>query len=92
MNINHILYLVSPFGLGMICYKFLNIPDGSFWFCVWLGCIASIFFFTKVIPPAQESKFEAIKDIGIKSAYEDKLKEQRPYSYIVGFHVLVFSV
>jgi hypothetical protein len=87
MNINHILYLVSPFGLGLICFKFVN---GNFWFCVGLGCIASVFTFTKLILPAQEQKFNAIKDIDIESAYKDKMSEQKPYSYIAGFHMLLF--
>jgi hypothetical protein len=92
MNINHILYLVFPFGVGLICHKFFDIPDADFWLFVWLGCIASLFIFTKLILPAQEQKFNAIKDIDIESTFKDKVSEQKPYSYIVGFHILLFFV
>ncbi|QEE50700.1 hypothetical protein FUA48_14270 [Flavobacterium alkalisoli] len=92
MNQNHIIYFVFPFGVGLLCHKFLQIPDTSIWFYIWLGCIASLFIFVKLILPAQEQKFDAIKDIDIESSFRDKMKEQKPYSYIAGFHMLLFFV
>lgn len=92
MNINHFLYLVFPFGVGLVCHKLFNIPNSDFWLFVWLGCIASLFIFTKLIMPSLEQKFDAIKDISIESAFKDKMKEQKPYSYIAGFHMLLFFV
>lgn len=90
MNINHLLYLVFPFGVGLLCHKIFNTPPGDFWLFVWLGCIASVFIFTKFILPAQEQKFNAIKDIDIESAYKDNMSEKKPYSYITGFHMFLF--
>lgn len=90
MNINHILYLVFPFGVGLLCHKIFNTPLADFWLFVWLGCIASLFIFTKFILPAQEQKFNAISQIDIESAFKDKMREQKPYSYIAGFHIVLF--
>lgn len=90
MNLNHILYLVFPFGVGLVALKVLNIPDTSYWFYVWLSCIASVFIFVKFILPYHEQKFNAISDIDFKGAFKDKNKEQKPYTYIVGFHMVVF--
>jgi hypothetical protein len=92
MKINHFLYLVFPFAVGLLCYKFLQMPDTSIWFYIWLACIASIFIFTKLILPAIEQKFDAISPIDYKGAFDEKNKEQKPYSYIAGFHVLLFFV
>ncbi|KGO78605.1 hypothetical protein Q763_17620 [Flavobacterium beibuense F44-8] len=90
MNINHILYLVFLFAVSLICHKLFNTPIADFWLFVWLGCIASLFIFVKLILPTQERKYNAIKDIDIESAFRDKMKEQKPYSYIAGFHMLLF--
>ncbi|RZJ76312.1 MAG: hypothetical protein EOO45_02730 [Flavobacterium sp.] len=90
MNLNHILYLVFPFGLGLVAHKFVDIPDTSYWFYVWLFCLSSVFIFVKMILPYHEQKFNAISEIDFKGAFDDKNREQKPYTYIVGFHMVVF--
>jgi len=92
MKLNHILYLVFPFGIGLICNKLLQINDNSIWFYIWLACIASLFIFVKLILPAIEQKFDAISPIDYKGAFNEKNREQKPYSYIAGFHMLLFFV
>ena len=90
MKMNHILYLVFPFVVGLVIDKFFHTEDTSIWLYIWLGCVASFFILTKIILPSQERKYNAISDIDIKSAYEQKMREQKPYSYITGVHMLLF--
>lgn len=90
MTLNQVLYLISPLGLALICYKLLNIPECSYWFYVWIFCLASIFTFVKFILPYHEQKFNAISEIDFEGAFEDKNKELKPYTYIAGLHMVVF--
>jgi hypothetical protein len=92
MKANHLIYLVSPFGIGALMQKILNIPDTSYWFYVSLLCIASVFFFVKFILPAIEQKFDAISPLDMKGAYEDKMSQQKPFSYVVGIHMATFVI
>lgn len=92
MNIKHFIYLIFPFVIGFIAGQILKIPDTSYWFYVWLLCIASVFIFVKGILPYHEQKFNAIKDIDIKNAFENKTNEEKPYTYIVGVHIVVFII
>ena len=92
MKTNHLIYLAFPFGVGALAHKFLNIPDTSYWFYVSLLCIASVFLFVKLILPAIEQKFDAIAPLDMKGAYEDKMSEQKPYSYVVGIHMATFVI
>ncbi len=90
MNAKHILYLVFPFAAGFIAQKVMKIPDTSYWFYVWLLCLASVFIFVKMILPYQEQKFNAINQIDYKGALDSKNSEEKPYAYIVGLHMVVF--
>lgn len=90
MNARHFIYLIFPFALGFVAYKVMKVPDASYWFYVWGLCLASVFIFVKLILPYQERKFNAINEIDYKGAMDDRNAEQKPYSYIVGFHMIVF--
>lgn len=90
MNAKHLLYLVFPFAVGFIAHKVMKIPDTSYWFYVWLLCLASVFIFVKMILPYQEQKFNAINAIDYKGALNEKNREEKPYTYIVGLHMVVF--
>lgn len=92
MKTNHLIYLIAPFGLGALAQKIMNIPDTSYWFYVSLLCIASLFFFVKLVLPAIEQKFDAISPIDIESAYKEKMNEQKPFSYVVGIHIATFFI
>lgn len=92
MKSNHLIYLASPFGIGALTQKIMDIPNTSYWFYVSLLCIASVFFFVKFILPAIEQKFDTISPIDMKGAYEDKMAEQKPYSYVVGAHMATFVI
>jgi hypothetical protein len=92
MKTNHFIYLAFPFAIGALMYKIMDIPDASYWFYVSLMCIASVFIFVKLILPAIEQKFDAISPIDMKGAYEDKMSEQKPYSYAVGAHMATFVI
>ena len=92
MNFQKILYTVFPFVIAFIAKQIITDLDTSYWFYVWLCCIVSIFIFVKFLIPHQEQKFNAISPIDFKSACDDKIKEQKPYSYIAGFHMLTFFV
>lgn len=89
MNINHLIYLIFPFGVAILAQEILNIPDTSYWFYVWVLCLVSIFIFVKMILPYFEQRFNAISPIDYKGAFQDKNKDQKPYTYIVGFHMAV---
>ncbi|NMH28058.1 hypothetical protein [Flavobacterium silvaticum] len=90
MNAKHILYLVFPFAVGFVAQMFMKIPDTSYWFYIWLLCLASVFIFVKMILPYQEQKFNAINSIDYKGAMDEKNREEKPYTYIVGLHMVVF--
>lgn len=90
MKANQVIYLIFPFVLGFIAQQVMKIADTSYWFYVWLLCLASIFIFVKIILPSQDRKFEAISGIDFKGAFQDREKERKPFSYIAGFHMLVF--
>jgi hypothetical protein len=90
MNAKHILYLIFPFAVGFIAERAMKIPDTTYWFYVWLLCLASIFIFVKLILPHHERKFNAINGIDYKSAMDDKNSEEKPYTYIVGLHMTIF--
>lgn len=90
MNINHFIYLIFPFGVAALAQKVLNIPDTSYWFYVWMLCMVSVFIFVKMILPYFEQRFNSISSVDYKGAFEDKNKDQKPYTYIVGFHMAVF--
>lgn len=89
MNLKQIIYALFPFILGIIAYKVIG-GNTSYWFYVWLLCIISILIFVKMILPYQEQKFDAISEIDFKSAFDDKTKEQKSYSYIAGLHMVTF--
>lgn len=90
MNAKHLLYLIFPFGTGFIAERIMKIPETSYWFYVWLLCIVSVFIFVKGILPYQERKFNAINTIDYKGALDEKNREEKPYTYIVGLHMIVF--
>jgi len=90
MNARHFLYLIFPFAVGFIAERIMKIPDTSYWFYVWLLCIASVFIFTKMILPYHERKFNTLNVIDYKDALDGKNREEKPYSYIVGLHLAVF--
>ncbi|GEM_PF-2810028 len=90
MNAKHILYLIFPFAVGFIAERIMRIPNTSFWFCVWLSCIASILIFVKGILPYYEQRFNAVNPIDYKGALDNKTKDEKPYTYIVGLHMVIF--
>lgn len=90
MNAKHIIYLVFPFVIGFIAERIMKIPDTSYWFYVWLLCLASVFIFVKGILPYYEQRFNAVNPIDFKGALDDKNREEKPYTYIVGMHLIVF--
>ncbi|MCY1238141.1 hypothetical protein D3C86_1016770 [compost metagenome] len=90
MNAKHILYLIFPFAAGFIVQQIIKSPDTSYWFYVWLCCLASLFIFVKGILPYQEQKFNAINGIDYKGALDEKNRTEKPYTYIVGLHMVVF--
>nr|WP_322626460.1 hypothetical protein [uncultured Flavobacterium sp.] len=92
MKINHFIYLSAPFGLGLLAQKLFDVPSASYWFYVALLCLASVFVFLKMILPYHQQKFDAVADIDFKGAYEEKNREEKPYIYIVGFHMILFFV
>lgn len=90
MNAKHIAYLIFPFAIGYVSQELMKIPDTSFKFYVGLLCLLSVFIFVKLILPYNERKFDAICGIDYESALKEKNQEERPYIYIVGFHMIVF--
>lgn len=92
MNAKHFFYLVFPFAVGVLAQRIMKIPDTSYWFYVWLLCIGSVIIFVKFILPHQEQKFNAINEIDFKGAFDQKNKEEKPYTYIVGFHMVVLII
>jgi len=90
MNWKHIIYLVFPFVIGFIAQQIMKIPDTSYWFYVWSLCIVSVLIFVKLILPYNERKFEAINGIDYEEALKSKNREEKPYTYIVGFHMVLF--
>lgn len=90
MNAKHFTYLIFPFVAGYIAQQVMKIPDTNYWFYVWLLCILSVFIFVKLILPYNERKFDAVSPIDYETALKDKNQQDKPYTYIVGFHMLVF--
>lgn len=68
----------------------MKIPDTSYSFYVGLLCLLSVFIFVKLILPHNERKFDAISGIDYESALKGKNQEEKQYTYIVGFHMIVF--
>lgn len=59
MNVNVILYAVTPFGLALLLKKFVFVDNQtiSYLSLVGVGCIASLFIYSKFIVPRIENKY-----------------------------------
>jgi Ca2+/Na+ antiporter len=90
MNIKQIIYLIFPFIVGYIAMQIMKIQDTSYWFYVWLLCLLSVFIFVKIILPYNEKKFDAVSNIDYESALKDKNQNEKPYTYIVFIHMVIF--
>lgn len=87
MNVKQIIYLIFPFAGGLVAQKVMKIPDITYWFYVWLLCIASVFIFVKIILPYHENRFDAVSPIDYKGSMDNKSKDEKFYTYAVGIHM-----
>jgi len=92
MSAKHFIYAAFPFIVGLIAKKIMDIPDTSYWFYVSLACILSVFIFVKVILPSIDSYSDFASQIDVKYGYDKRVEGQKPYSYIVGLHILTFII